>query len=476
MKESSVRIKQIIIQDLKNVKYGVINFENNKKIYKASILGLYGQNGSGKTTLIDALELLKNALCGRSIPAKFGNYVNVEACFAKLSYLFTIEADDGIYEVCYEFCLKKDKDNSEQNMDNDNVDWKIKAVIYDEILKCSFKSYEDQNKKTRMNLIVNTKTDKPFIPSSKYMELVGNDKKTETDLLVAKGIAKSKSQTFIFSRELLNVMKKKNREVNSEVSNFSLWVIERLIRFGHYELFIIQTQSMGVIYLDMLPLSFKYTEKKNTSVGQFLLRMDSETVIPEGMASLADKVMNSMNIVLCQVVPGLKVSIKRYEPQVMENGNEGVRVQLMSEKDGVSVPLKYESEGIKKIISVLSLLIAVYNQPSITVAIDGLDSGVFEYLLGELLRVISEKGKGQLIFTSHNLRPLETLDIGFIAFTTTNPSNRYVRITNVKKSNNLRSYYYRDMILGISKETLYDITNNAEIDMAFQEAGEINGT
>ena len=26
-------------------------------------------------------------------------------------------------------------------------------------------------------------------------------------------------------------------------------------------------------------------------------------------------------------------------------------------------------------------------------------------LLGELLKIISEKGKGQLIFTSHNLRP-----------------------------------------------------------------------
>lgn len=35
------------------------------------------------------------------------------------------------------------------------------------------------------------------------------------------------------------------------------------------------------------------------------------------------------------------------------------------------------------------------------------NGGIFEYLLGELLNIISEKGKGQLIFTSHNLRPLE---------------------------------------------------------------------
>lgn len=90
----------------------------------------------------------------------------------------------------------------------------------------------------------------------------------------------------------------------------------------------------------------------------------------------------------------------------------------------------------------MQLLIVVYNNSSITVAIDELDSGIFEYLLGELLRIISEKGKGQLIFTSHNLRPLETLDKGFIAFTTTNPENHYIKMTNVKENHNLRDFYY----------------------------------
>ena len=91
------------------------------------------------------------------------------------------------------------------------------------------------------------------------------------------------------------------------------------------------------------------------------------------------------------------------------------------------------------------------------------------------MRIISEKGKGkgQLIFTSHNLRPLETLDRGFIAFTTTNPENRYVRMTNVKENNNLRDFDYRDIVLGEQKETLYEPTNNYEIALAFREAGEM---
>ena len=46
-------------------------------------------------------------------------------------------------------------------------------------------------------------------------------------------------------------------------------------------------------------------------------------------------------------------------------------------------------------------------------------------LLGELLRIMQNSGKGQLIFTSHNLYPLETLESNSIVFTTTNPSARY---------------------------------------------------
>ena len=143
----------------------------------------------------------------------------------------------------------------------------------------------------------------------------------------------------------------------------------------------------------------------------------------------------------------------------------------MSRRGDVTIPLLYESDGIKKIVSILHLLIGVYNNPSMTVAIDEIDSGIFEYLLGELLAIIQEKGKGQLIFTSHNLRPLETLDKKFIVFTTTDPKKRFVRLTNVKKNNNLRDFYYRDIILGGQMTPIYEPTNNQEIAMAFREAG-----
>ena len=106
-----------------------------------------------------------------------------------------------------------------------------------------------------------------------------------------------------------------------------------------------------------------------------------------------------------------------------------------------------------------------------TVVIDEFDAGVFEYLLGELLELFAESGKGQLIFTSHNLRPLEVLNKDFIIFTTTNPKNRYVRLKNVKSNNNLRDFYYHTILLGGQDEYLYNETNQYELSYAIRKVG-----
>ena len=84
------------------------------------------------------------------------------------------------------------------------------------------------------------------------------------------------------------------------------------------------------------------------------------------------------------------------------------------------------------------------------------------------MQLLTEKGKGQLIFTCHNLRPLEMIDHGYIVFTTTNPSDRYSRISNVKNTNNLRDVYYREVSLGDGK--FYNHTSAIDIGYSFRKA------
>lgn len=49
------------------------------------------------------------------------------------------------------------------------------------------------------------------------------------------------------------------------------------------------------------------------------------------------------------------------------------------------------------------------------------------------LRTVYEESKGQLIFTSHNLRAFEKLNIKNIICTTINPENRYIRLVGKEK-------------------------------------------
>ena len=43
MANRTVRIESIAIENFKNVTHGTLDFENKRKEYKASVLGLYGQ-------------------------------------------------------------------------------------------------------------------------------------------------------------------------------------------------------------------------------------------------------------------------------------------------------------------------------------------------------------------------------------------------------------------------------------------------
>lgn len=470
MDKRFVRIESISIENFKNVQKGTLDLENRRKDYRASIVGLYGQNGSGKTTLIDVLQLLKFSLCGKAIPEKYADYVNVYEQYSTLKFQFKMQKEDALYNIWYQFSLKKVADESEID-EEDFVDSKIKykAQIFDEVLSFSCTSRET---KIRKNPLIDTRTSEVFIPKAKYIELLANNNEDIMELLLTKRLVQAQSRSFIFSKEMLNRFRKG--------CNIKLYmdVLEGLCTFGNRELFIIDTEHEGLINMNALPLAFKYKDKNKNSeaVGNLLLPLNVPATIPEEATEIVKKIIDNMNIVLQQLVPGLTISVVDLGPIVSKEGNLGRLIQLMSLKNGKEIPFKYESEGIKKIVSILQLLIVVYNNPSITVAIDEMDSGIFEYLLGELLNIISEKGKGQLIFTSHNLRPLETIDKGFIAFTTTNPNNRYIRLTNVKGNNNLRDFYYRDIVLGEQSEQVYNPTNNFEIALAFREAGETFGS
>ncbi|WP_415975666.1 hypothetical protein [Eubacterium ramulus] len=302
--------------------------------------------------------------------------------------------------------------------------------------------------------------------------MTGNAKDIDVDLMVARKLTNVESRSFVFSDQLFEIIEKNSKNANDKVQyEYYKKVIYQLADFGKYSLFVINAATSGFININAQPGSVQCSRVENVAVGTIMIPMEETALLPKEDFMYVSKTIENMNIVLQQLIPGLTISIKELGTQLMKNGTIGYEIQLMSCKNSKEIPLKYESEGIKKIISVLPMLIAVYDQAAIAVAIDDLDANIFEYLLGELLWLISERGKGQLIFTSHNLRVLETVDKQFLTFTTTNLDHRYIRLKNAKRSNNVRDMYYQEIMLGDESEELYEKTKNTEISLAFRVAG-----
>ena len=398
-------------------------------------------------------------LSGKSVPSRYVDYISVDTEYAHLTFEFLIQFENKKIEVFYEFSLGKEQDSS---------DGSYRICIFDEILKCSILS----GKNTKIEELINTCNSGTFAPIEKKQLLTGNAKDVDVDLMVARKLTNIESRSFIFSDQLFEIIEKNSKNAKDKVQyEYYKKVIYLLADFGKYSLFVINSVTSGFITINAQTRSFRGNGVENGAVGTIMIPVEENVILPKGDFMYVSKTIENMNIVLQQLIPGLIISIKELGTQLMKNGTIGYEIQLMSCKNSKEIPLKYESKGIKKILSALPMLIAVYNQAAITVAIDDLDADIFEYLLGELLRLISERGKGQFIFTSDNLRVLETVDVRFLAFTTTNPNHRYTRLKNAKRSNDVRDMYYQEIMLGDESEELYKKTKNTEISLAFRVAG-----
>lgn len=396
------RLSRIEIYNFKNIKRAELDFKN-------SILGLYGQNGSGKTALIDVLDLVKTILCGHSVSSDFSDLIHVDAEYSRIVVQFTMDEKERHSEIEYSFKLNR-------------------SCIYDEILSYAYTDGETRVVKSKL---IDTSNSPTFSPVSKYKSLIGPSEENELDVMVIKKMVRKEFRSFIYSSEFLEVVRNRSNECKDEDFFRHVYILESLVNFANYELFVVKSKCCK----------------------------DDSMVLSKSALNVYKKRIESMNRVLPYLVPDLTMGVKVLGKELMRDSSVGYHVELVSNK----IPFKYESDGVKRIVSILQPLIEIFNNTSVVVAIDDLDCGIHEYLFGEIVKMMSEQAKGQLIFTAHNLRPLEIINKKFLVFTTTDPDNRYVRYKNIAAHNNLRNVYIRDTALS-------DFVKSAEISYGLRKA------
>ncbi len=396
------RLSRIEIYNFKNIKRAELVFKN-------SMLGLYGQNGSGKTALIEVLDLVKTILCGQKVSSDFLNMIHVDAEYSRIVVQFTMYEKERHSEIEYSFKLNR-------------------SCIYDEILSYAYTDGETRVVKSKL---IDTSNSPTFSPVSKYKSLIGPSEENELNVMVIKKMVRKEFRSFIFSSEFLEVVRNRSNECKDKEFMRHMYILESLVDFANYELFVVKSKCC----------------------------IDDSMVLSKGDLDVYKRRIESMNRVLPYFVSNLTLNVQVLGKELMRDSSVGYRVELVSNK----IPFKYESDGVKRIVSILQPLIEIFNNTSVVVAIDDLDCGIHEYLFGEIVKLMCEQAKGQLIFTAHNLRPLEIINKKFLVFTTTDPDNRYVRYKNIAAHNNLRNVYIRDIALS-------DFVKSAEISYGLRKA------
>lgn len=456
--ESIVRLSSLKISNIKNVKSGQIIMPNvcrKQLTYKnAEILGIYGQNGSGKTAVVDTLYYLQRIMIGSMLDEEIVDYIDANENQAEIAADFNIFAESAIYEVCYKIIIEKDNKGAE---------------IVRETLSCAVNKGDSRSNKTVFMDYQRSDRVNVFTPKKRLDEVFEANAENKTDLIVARKIAEKSKCSYIFGESSREIYCRNYQNNFSHYSN----VIKALFKFALKDLFVIRNTHSGVISANfLLPMAFKIEQNKIGMKGDFAVPLTEPVILGEERKELLDTIASQINMVLHTIIPGMKISVHNYGSQLMDSGETGYRVELVSVRENMPpIPIRMESEGIIKIISILNALIQAFSNPSICLAIDELDAGIFEYMLGELLDIFNKSAKGQLIFTSHNLRALEMLDKESIMFSTANPDRRYIRMKNVKASNNLRDTYLRGITLGGQDEVIYEETDSLRIARAFRKAG-----
>lgn len=421
------RLVELELTNIRNINHGVLRFHTLES--GGSLTGIYGQNGAGKTTVIDALTTLKHLMAGQPLTGADMDIIALDRRPATIRAV--IRLDERYVGYTAEF---------------DNVD--DKPTLLGETLH--FGPTPDRLGRPFVTWQRHDGDDPNLKPASLW-DAVTTDRTRWSKLSRAHWRACEQSMSFLFSPEVMHDLpaalrsSKRPLPVRAQrtLDMAGMDPFDALARLRSYavdDMMILTTRRNTLLTGSDIALA---ADRPDGGIDDRLFdqNVDAESVSRDDAKRLGEMV-DSFNVILPELVHGLTLSLVDHGGVLLADGTEGRRVSLATVRDGRRVPFRSESEGVRRIVSMLTYLIHAFNDPDACVAIDELDAGVFEYLLGDIIRAF-EHASGQLIFTAHNLRVLEKTwrPDRTIILATTDPDHRFTPFTRIGRTQNGRRQY-----------------------------------
>lgn len=445
----TVRFLSLEINNFSCIRHGSVSMVGADSSV-SDILGVYGQNGSGKSALVNALAFLRLLLCGAGIES-ISHYVRAGETEASFKAEFLIFGGEKTKKFEYSVTVRQNRDAFDK--------WAVKE---EKTVVSDF-----QNPKNKMSFeysaLEGPSHVKPASLADSFVRFMQGKVRTESSVdksdsvppelffLMQREISRFYKSSYIFHPNMLRLYQDYGASVKEETLADYLFIMNEYAQkfmFVMNDSFLqdpMQRESKLPVLLPNQSFS------KPGQLGYFALELENPTYVIEQNDGEFGVFLAQINYFLEPLVPGICLVAKRIEQSAMDSAG-GKLYQVFSRKNGFDVPLKFESLGIKKLISLINVMVLAYKNPSVLMVVDEFDSSMHECVLKTFFTALKEGGKGQLLFTSNNLYPLELLDRTQCCFTTVNEEDRFATLKYVKPNNNLRSLYLSE-ICGSKKDS-----------------------
>ena len=422
-------IKSIEIKNFKTIKDSKIEFKRN-------LSAIYGPNGTG----IKDNTLKEKILKGISFGEK--NLI--------ISIIFSINQFD--YKILIEF-----------NKFNDEALYVSREEL----------SLKEINSRRKFKNIVKILNSEDLLSPEIYIE---NSIKNNFDILKKSVFKEIEGGAKRFINEFSNlssylslIIKYSNsneKELISIPKELGLVITEfSKIQKIFLNMVIITLEEQALYNLNLLiPMNIHTNDVHGTLAVNY--RDSKGNIYSEKEAKILEDTVKEINSIFSTIIPNSKLSTERKVDR-LEGEELKIGVNIYVEKDGRKLLLDQESTGIIKLVSLLSIILYYIKDKEAIVAIDEFDIHIFEYLLALFLEKISLYAKGQLIFTAHNLLPMEKLDKESIIISTKDEEKgvKYVYLKGASLTTNLRQKYLRSQSMWTEKNIEPLLLNSSALEM-----------
>jgi hypothetical protein fuD12_04086 len=441
-------IKSIEIKNFKTIKDSKIEFKRN-------LSAIYGPNGTGKTAIIEVLDIMKLYFVNpfmkcETLEKKILKGISIGEKNLIIDVIFSIDEFD--YKILVEF--NKYTDDS----------------LYVSREELSFK---ETNSKRKFKNIVKIVNNENLLSPEIYIE---NSTKNNFDILEKSILSQIEGGAKRFINDFANlssylslIIKYANIKDNEKVS-----IPEKLsLVMTHFskiekiflDMVIITLEEQALYNLNLLiPMNIHTNKAHGTLAVNY--RDSIGNIYTEKEAEILEETVKEINSIFSTIIPNSKLSTER-KITSLEGEELKVGVNIYVEREGRKLLLDQESTGVIKLVSLLSIILYYIKDKNAIVAIDEFDIHIFEYLLALFLEKVALYAKGQLIFTAHNLLPMEKLDKESIIISTKDEKKgvSYVYLKGASVTTNLRQKYLRSQTMWTEENIEPLLLNSSALEM-----------